>query len=40
MANLVVTDHSFRPRRIPLLREFKARLDAEQAQSANPRAFD
>ncbi len=30
----VVTDRSFRPRRIPMLREFKARLEAEGAQRA------
>lgn len=38
--NLDVTNGSFRPRRIPMLREYKARLEAEEKQSANPRAFD
>lgn len=29
MANLLILNHSFRPRRIPMLREFSARLKAE-----------
>ncbi|MCP4208475.1 MAG: YafY family transcriptional regulator [Shimia sp.] len=40
MSNLDITDRYFRPRRIPMLRQFKARLEAEQAQSAIPRASD
>ncbi|MBE1293942.1 MAG: WYL domain-containing protein [Rhodobacteraceae bacterium] len=38
MDNLNLSDRSFRPRRIPMLREFKARLQAEIDASANPRA--
>ena len=37
MDNLKLSDRSFRPRRIPMLREFKARLQAEANPSANPR---
>lgn len=38
MSDLEVTDRSFRPRRIPMLRAFKERLQAENEASANPRA--
>ncbi len=39
MANLVRTDRSFRPRRIPMLREFTSRLKAENSGSAEPRKW-
>ncbi|MBO9395388.1 YafY family transcriptional regulator [Shimia sp. R9_1] len=38
MSDLAVTERSFRPRRIPMLREFKQRLREENQTSANPRA--
>jgi predicted DNA-binding transcriptional regulator YafY len=38
MSELSVTERSFRPRRIPMLRDFKAQLQAENQSSANPRA--
>lgn len=38
MRNLTLTDQFFRPRRIPMLREYSARLKQEGQTSANPRA--
>ncbi len=38
MANLQLTDRSFRPHRIPMLRAFQEQLRAQNSASANPRA--
>jgi predicted DNA-binding transcriptional regulator YafY len=35
MDDLQITDRYFRPRRIPMLREFKKRLEAERTQTQN-----
>ncbi len=40
MEHLSVTERSFRPRRIPMLRVYKERLQSEDFGSANPRARD
>lgn len=37
MSNLTVTEHSFRPRRVPLLRTYVQMIRSEVATSANPR---